>query len=194
MLLCTTTIREPHGLRHVVNLRCPSVVVSIFAFMTPSKILSCHSEQHLSLIIAIRERKTKTDAKSGDRYHIFNEAVSRLVTELWKMCTSPRFSLIGSRFSFVVQRYQQDQINCENYTRDNVNRSIGSGFAGLGFLVGKSNFPPWRSGFRTPTPCSQHNNWYASSTDSSPIYVSAERAEIPEAERHGGTFPTKSDI
>jgi len=47
---------------------------------------------------ALRKQQTKTDAKSGDRYHIFNEAVSRLVTELWKMCTSPRFSLTGSLF------------------------------------------------------------------------------------------------
>jgi len=78
----------------------------------------------------------------GTRYYIFNEAVSRLVTELWKMCTSlaavalakvgPRFSLTGSQFSFAARRHQQDQINCGRYTRDIVDRSIGSGYAGLG--------------------------------------------------------------
>jgi len=58
------------------------------------------------------------------------------------MCTSlsavalakvgPRFSLTGSFVSFCGPKDQQDPINCESYTIDMVDRSIGSGLAGLG--------------------------------------------------------------
>ena len=98
-------------------------------------------------MIAIREWQTKSDAKSGDRYHIFNETLSRLVTELWKMCTSlsavalakvgPRFSLTGSHFSFAVQ---QDRISLGYYTLRIVDWSIGSGLAGIGFWISDSGF------------------------------------------------------
>jgi len=58
--------------------------------------------------ILLRCKSSKFDAKSGDRYHIFNETVSCSIREMWKMCTSlsaVALAKVGPRFSLTINNY-----------------------------------------------------------------------------------------